>query len=147
MSDDDHGHTDEARCDQCGMPPGKCVDDYGNTIGDCYDHGHAGILGGTVFDPRRGVVVSAPQPLTGDDLATIKAQVDDPRHITFAARVTIKRLVAEIERLRVVVESLYDAVDDYAALDDEALVAEVRRRGGYVIQCPPATAAPDGSPP
>ena len=48
--------------------------------------------------------MSADQPLTGDELATIKARVDDPRHVTFSSGVTIKRLVAEIERLQAIVQ-------------------------------------------
>jgi hypothetical protein len=31
-------NASETRCDQCGMPPGECVDDYGKRIGDCYAH-------------------------------------------------------------------------------------------------------------
>ena len=26
----------DGRCDQCGMPPGECVDDGGRQWGDCY---------------------------------------------------------------------------------------------------------------
>jgi hypothetical protein len=75
--------------------------------------------------------VSAPQPLTGDELATIKARAECAadavrwslnevgRREAERALGDVPRLVAEIERLQVVVESLYGAVDEYAALVDE----------------------------
>jgi hypothetical protein len=45
--------------------------------------------------------VSADQPLTGDELATIKARAED---MNPASAATTLRLVAEVERLRAQVE-------------------------------------------
>jgi hypothetical protein len=43
--------------------------------------------------------VSADQPLTGDELATIKARAEDLSAVALAYRDTM-RLIAEVERLR-----------------------------------------------
>ena len=50
--------------------------------------------------------MSADQPLTGDELATIKARAESPDYPGFPSHkdTTTLRLVAEIERLRAIVQ-------------------------------------------
>jgi hypothetical protein len=65
--------------------------------------------------------VSAPQPLTGDELAAIKARAEDKDDPWLSLEEDVLRLVAEVERLRAQVDALVElaATADRPSSDDE----------------------------